>query len=259
MTSDDLVLELAVRLRAKVRAIQPWPASAATRPDQLKPRNTIGFVRRGQSVSVGSTEWWVSVSTQVRTSIAFAANQPSPQYLMDVPVSVAGFGVQFYSRSDGWGVPSDWLKGNEVREGFASLALRPSETFRVASNVASLKVEPSLPDAFLSRLDEFLEIVDLLPTTLRAADRPVLPDAFGGLQVLVDRWALTDDDERTQAVAEADRDALAAMTGAVNPRLGEINRYLDSLAEPFPDGAIALQSLAEAAAEAIGELERRSN
>jgi hypothetical protein len=74
-----------------------------------------------------------------------------------------------------------------------------------------------------------------------------LPEPFSDLADLARAWAISDDEERAEALEGASAEDLKMLVERLAPRLARINEYLDS---HISDSAAALGSLAEAACEA---------
>jgi hypothetical protein len=83
-----------------------------------------------------------------------------------------------------------------------------------------------------------------------------MPAQFRALMPLVEKWAVNDDDSRSELIECSSSVELANLIGTVDPFMDSINAYLDSFGEqPLDSSAIALGRLAEAAEEAKRFLE----
>ena len=82
-------------------------------------------------------------------------------------------------------------------------------------------------------------------------DLSELPAKFESLLTLIPKWALNDDEERTEMLEEASSDELKSFVATVIPHIPAIDKYLDSFGdEPLPEAGAALGTLAECCLEA---------
>jgi hypothetical protein len=83
-------------------------------------------------------------------------------------------------------------------------------------------------------------------------DLTELPEQFHPLIPLIERWAISDDAQRSAAMAGASDEDKRALLAAVAPQFDAIDAYLDE--HDDLEVAAYLGTLAEAAAEAAVEL-----
>jgi hypothetical protein len=91
-------------------------------------------------------------------------------------------------------------------------------------------------------------------------DFSLLPDDLRGLVALIERYAESDDVDRSELLANASVDDLRALKDSPEGHWQAINTFLDNNMQPpgpRQDVALALDSFAQAAQEARFELERR--
>jgi hypothetical protein len=87
-----------------------------------------------------------------------------------------------------------------------------------------------------------------------------LPEDLRHLEPLIPKYAESDDVLRSNLLEQATDDELRELVAAADPHWPAINAFLDAntlLIGPRQDLAVALDSVAQAAMEAVYELERR--
>jgi hypothetical protein len=93
--------------------------------------------------------------------------------------------------------------------------------------------------------------IDLMPHASPQREfTGVLPDALQPLVPLIPKWAIEDDEERSQKLRRCAQSTRQKLIDTVVPLLPAIDKFLDSLGENPPEEACALGSLAQAALEA---------
>jgi hypothetical protein len=91
-------------------------------------------------------------------------------------------------------------------------------------------------------------------------DFTLLPDELQPLAPLIRKYAVADDVERSEQLANASTNELRELSAAAEPHWDAINAYLDqNMSPPGPrqDLALALDSFSQAAMEAQLELQNR--
>lgn len=73
-----------------------------------------------------------------------------------------------------------------------------------------------------------------------------VPIALEGLEPFLNKWAISDDEERDEAISQASKEELEQLNKYVNPKMKTINEYLDSFNNGvMTDEAILIGNLAE--------------
>jgi hypothetical protein len=130
-----------------------------------------------------------------------------------------------------------------------------SESLHLFKDAIELYTKPTSVDAVIDAIDALSSLVGPHVSETLSVDFAVLPASLHGLIPLIKRWAVTDDGEREALLAEASESELSDLVATVEPRLGEIDDYLqDSADESLP--AIYIGALAECTVEARLSLER---
>ena len=201
-------------------------------------------------------EWLVFEVTR-ETSLCFAG--PITERVLGCEHLLGTFsGVQIFvpvrlAQPDREAHAGDWLQS--YAHLFAGAVEADGERFQVARNKTVLYVRPrGVPDD-IQRLETLIMAVERLPAPDTNTQPPVLPDQFRDLGALAVSWALSEDGERSEAIAGGSDDELKALWRTVAPRLDEIATLL----ETSDDAAelVVLGDLAQAAQEARHELARR--
>jgi hypothetical protein len=118
-------------------------------------------------------------------------------------------------------------------------------------------VQPALVHA-KNLIDRALDLAERLPVESGDRDLEKLPKPFHPLIPLIKKWAIGDDLERDEALADSSKQTLAAVVEEVEPYLTMIDSYLDSFkGQPPPQEATDLGRLAEFAVEARQHLENQ--
>jgi hypothetical protein len=87
------------------------------------------------------------------------------------------------------------------------------------------------------------------PATVSIDCAKHLPPDLRHLAKYFSKWAVADDDERSERVSRSSKALRARLRADVEPLLGVVDTYLDSLSEPLPECALRLGYLAELVAE----------
>jgi hypothetical protein len=129
----------------------------------------------------------------------------------------------------------------------------------------SLLTRASDASSHREQLTKFVDLAGRLPAEStreagRSFDPHRVPRALRPLASLVERWAISDDEERAEAIRVAPALELATLRGLVFPLRQELDAYLDTADAREAAGseeASALSDLAQTAAEAENELLQR--
>jgi hypothetical protein len=132
------------------------------------------------------------------------------------------------------------------------LRLSPKESLHIGEGWASLYLQRFKCKDVLYTLDTLYQLLSLIPP---AKDTPInfegLPEKFKTLIPGIKRWAVPDDNNRSEKLAKASSKTLTRLVNTVSPYFTKINQYLDSFENrPLPEHAIYLGTLAECATEA---------
>jgi len=129
-----------------------------------------------------------------------------------------------------------------LRRGADSLHFRVGEV--------ALYFRPDSAQEAVNAIAVLLNFLDPFRPQRLQWDLTGLPSEFQHLIPLIKKWAESDDSLRSDLISEASEPSLLELLESVAPHFDSINAYLDSLEDDLPEAAIALQALAECAAEA---------
>lgn len=216
--------------------------------------HVVRFDRRGHAIAWSANETHFLIEVEYPSGLIFAAGRPDLVVGARRPAGQTG-GVAVFEAAVGGGAPlRAWMA---ARGGtLTALDLAGDEQLLVAANRTTLIAAPRSLERDLERLDALCAMLDLLPGADPGGPMAGagLPAELEPLQPLLAQWAIDDDEQRAQAIERASDRELAELSQAVGPQLDAIDRALR-----LADSRIAgLDSLAQAALEAQGELQRRA-
>jgi len=140
-----------------------------------------------------------------------------------------------------------------------NLQLTTQESLHFYSNAINLylcrdsKEQVLAAIAAVGRLAEVLRVDEVSP------DLSELPREFEKLFALIPKWALSDDEERSELIKDASMRTLKSFVATVDPYIPAINEYLDSFGgKAPPEAATMLGTLAEYCLEAQIQLQNRN-
>jgi hypothetical protein len=125
------------------------------------------------------------------------------------------------------------------------------ESLHFFRDAVVLYLQPDCSTTVLRATEHLLLLVGPTKPRLVPDDLAALPKEFERLAPSIERWAESDDGERSRLLDKASPSSLRKLVDAVDPHFGGIHRYLTSFGDsPLPDVATQLQTLAECASEA---------
>ena len=145
-----------------------------------------------------------------------------------------------------------FLRNSSFQQIVGALRLSAKESLHIGDGWASLYLQRFVCDDVLNTLDTLYQLLALLPST---DETPIsfeeIPEKLKVLIPWIKRWAILDDNDRSEKLGKASSKTLTRLAQAVSPNFNEINQYLDSFENrPLPEHAIYLGTLAECATEA---------
>ncbi len=239
---------------------------ARTRPSNLLVRGTPESFDRRSTFTVDGIRADAFANTsqlyvQIRCGSRVLFSTPGPDATMNLRHllgHVAGHDVHVSDR--GIGSPIPWIYSSAAVDALQSLGL--GDTEQLAATIGGLSaILDARDDSTVHRVDDLVAFARRLPDTVAqqtSIDPQRLPVDLRALIPLVTAWGLTDDDERSDRVENADRAPLRALVEQGHPHLNRIAEFLDAPGLP-PDAVEvgALDAFAQAVMEAEHELRRR--
>jgi hypothetical protein len=267
--NQSIVKNLAKQFRGKRKILNCFDANVCksdfqpTRPHETKhlPGDLFEFEVRFQSgrqkFCASANNEFVSLALRlgdVVCSPVFTINRIDRVMLMKTPVNKAKqLSVQAYaSDSTSAEAVGTWLSGAANLECIRSFSLGDKDSLHVYANHLNVYLHQPSQDkvaATLSRLEQLVSHLHLKSEDV--VDFSTLPEQFWQLKPLMEKWAVSDDQERSILVDEASQQTLKKLVQLVSPHMEAINKFLDSFgSRPLSEAAILLGTLAECATEA---------
>ena len=210
---------------------------------------------RGFRVRVGTSKSRVRCGVMpFDTAIAFSVNLPDQvmRYFEPVNRAFPGLTLPVFSSEGYSGAVAAWLQVREHAALVTALHLAADESLHVARNGLYLVGYPSRVS--VQTVEQLCDLAEALRTASDPElidgltfDPEQVPADLRALEPLVRRFAVGDDELRTELLADATPDEREQLSQRVTPLLSRIDAFLDTSGES--DEAILLGRLAEAACE----------
>lgn len=225
----------------------------------------VGFIRAEHPVFIwaNSETMLICVRGELPIQTTCSINTPNADDFRLSKLAVEGLGFPVFIRSAMKPTNEllDFLSSSHLQRSTRELIRRATDSlhFRVGGEIA-LYVRPQSSE-------EIRAAIEILLNFFVGGSRPQreqwnldgLPPAFQHLIPLIRKWAETDDDLRSDLINEAGETCLRELVHSVAPLFDSISTYLSTFEEDLPEAAIALQTLAECAAEARITIKDRSD
>jgi hypothetical protein len=272
--NQSVVKNLAKEFRGKRKVLNCFDANVCksdfqpTRPHETKylPGDLFEFEVRFQcgehKFCASANNEFVSLALRLEDVVCsptFTLNRPDRVMLKKTPVKqMRQLSCQVYAsdNSSAAGV-STWLNAPGNLECLQSFSLGENDSLHVYANQLRVYLHNPSQDkvvAMLPRLEQLASHLHLKSEGV--VDFNTLPEQFRQLKPLMEKWAVSDDQERSILVDEASQQTLKKLVQAVSPHMEAINIFLDSFeSRPLSDAAALLGTLAECATEAKLRLE----
>jgi hypothetical protein len=225
----------------------------------------VGLLRAGHPVSIwaNSEIMLISVRGELRIQTICSINAPNENDFRQSKLAVEGVAFPVFIRSAVKPTNEllDFLSSSDLQRSARELIRRDTDSlhFRVGGEIA-LYVRPQSAEEIRTAIEILLSFfVGGFRPERERWDLDGLPPAFQHLIPLIRKWAESDDDLRSDLMSEAREPSLRELIENVAPLFDSINTYLDTFGDDLPEAAIALQTLAESAAEAQISIKDRGN
>jgi hypothetical protein len=144
-----------------------------------------------------------------------------------------------------------FLSSSNLQQAVRDLIRHDEDSLHFRADCAHLYFRPDSELEITEAIGSLSALVGPFIPERESWELAALPAEFRGLIPLIRKWAECDDDVRSDLVREASDLSLRQLIQTVSPFFETINKFLSSFGEhPLPEAAIALQALAECAAEA---------
>lgn len=211
--------------------------------------------RRGFRIRVGINKSRVECTVMaLDTAIAFSVNQSDQvmRYFEPLNRALPGLTLPVFSSERYLGSVAAWLQVREHAALVTALHLAADESLHVARNGLYLVGRPSR--ASMQTIEQLCDLAEVLRTASDPElidgltfDPEKVPVNLRALEPLARRFAVGDDELRTELLADATPHEREQLSQRVTPLLSRIDAFLDTSGES--DEAILLGRLAEAACE----------
>jgi hypothetical protein len=212
----------------------------------------------GRQCRVVASAAHVALTVKAEVPVFFSVGSPHPALITNAPLSAThrDTGLDVFVSQGFQDVVARWLSFEKHLKAVKSLNLRPGESLHVARNESMLIVLADVDiDRALQNLMRFIEAAVDPEAVVRRTGR-LLPTQFADLENVARDWATSDDVERTERVDALHVGTRQELMDKIQPRLADIDRYLDERAQSRLSAADQrLQSIGELGAE----LRRRQN
>jgi hypothetical protein len=149
-------------------------------------------------------------------------------------------------------VVSAWFSNAANLECVKSFFLGENDSIHVYGNQLKVYLRQPSQEKVVATLPQLEKLASQLHLESEdAVDFSTLPEQFRQLKPLMEKWAVSDDHERSNLVDKASRQTLNKLVQTVSPQMEAINKFLDSFGgKPLSDAAVILGTLADCASEA---------
>jgi hypothetical protein len=272
--NQSIVKNLAKEFRGKTKALNCFDANVCksdfkpTRPHETEylPGDLFEFEVRFQcgeyKFCASANNEFVSLALRLEDVVCsptFTLNRPDRVMLIKTPVKqVKQFLCQVYASDNSSAADvSTWLNTPENLECLRSFSLGKNDSLHIYANQLQIYLHNPSQDKVVAMLPRLKQLASHLHLKSEdVVDFSALPEQFRQLKPLMEKWAVSDDQERSILIDEASQQALKKLVKAVSPHMEAINTFLDSFENrPLSDAAALLGTLAECATEAKLRLE----
>ena len=214
----------------------------------------VGLLRAGHSVFIwaNSEAMLISVRGELRIQTTCSINASNADNFRLTKLAVEGLGFPVFVRSEVQPTKEmlEFLSSLDVRQSVQTLLRRETDSLHFRVGEVALYVLPDSAEAAKNAIEVLLNFVGPFRPQRQQWDLTGLPSEFKHLIPFIQKWAESDDSLRSDLISEAREPSLRELIENVVPLFDSINTYLDSFGDELPEAAIALQTLAESAAEA---------
>jgi hypothetical protein len=259
-----ILKEVAKQLGKETRPLNLFdPAVCKSRLDPKRPwlmrplpgdlfRDQISFERQGRKLKLRANADFIVVRISGNFDAAAACSVNRRAFSEKLAERIPGFPLLPVFTSAANSNRSAFLNSAALQQALGDLKLKEKESLHIYTDAIVLYLQRASLEEVMSAIALACTLADQLPPAVtQDLDLNDLPEKFKDLFGLIPKWAVSDDEERSEMLEEASRDALQAFVASVSPHIPAIDEYLHSFgAEPPPEAACALGTLAECCLEA---------
>jgi hypothetical protein len=214
----------------------------------------VALVRAGHPVLIwaNSETMLISVLGQQRIQTKCSINGPNSDDFKLTKHVVEGLLFPVFIRSAAKPTKEvlGFLSSPDVQRSVQALITRDTGSLHFRIGEVALYLHPQSAEEATDAIEKLLTFVGPFRPQREEWNLVGLPSKFQHLVPMIKKWAESDDSLRSDLIGEAGEPSLRELIENVAPLFDSINTYLDSFGDDLPEAAIALQTLAESAAEA---------
>jgi hypothetical protein len=214
----------------------------------------VQLLRSGHPVLIWANReaMLISVRGQLRIQTTCSVNGPNADDFRLTKLAVEGLPFPVFIRSEVEPTREmlGFLSSPDVQRFAQALIRRDGDSLHFRVGEVALYVHPQSAEEARDAIEILLNLVGPSRPQREQWNLAGLPPEFQHLVPLIKKWAESDDSLRSDLISEAGEPSLRELIDNVARLFDSINRYLDSLGDDLPEAAVALQTLAESAAEA---------
>jgi hypothetical protein len=219
-------------------------------------RDQISFEQKGRKLKVRANADFIVAQMSGNFDAAMACSVNRRKFSEKLEERIPGFPSLPVFASAANSNRSEFLNSAALQQALGNLKLQEEESLHIYTNAIELYLQRASLEEVMSAIAVAGTLADQLPPSVtQDLDLNDLPEKFKDLFGLIPKWAVSDDEERSELLEETSRDALQAFVTTVSPHIPAIGEYLHSFgAEPPPEAACALGTLAECCLDAEMQL-----
>jgi hypothetical protein len=144
-----------------------------------------------------------------------------------------------------------FLNSTALTEALNILQLNEHESLHIYRNGLILYLQRDSREGVVAAVEVACKLAERFPGVDDSLDLAGLPTNFEHLFELIPKWALSDDEKRSEMLEEESLESLRTFVKTVSPYIPAIDKYLDSFGDESPlEAAVTLRTLAECCLEA---------
>ena len=230
---------------------RPWEIVALP-GDFFRHKVNISFGKHKVTLRANGEFIAVEVTEALDLDIC-SINRPERVYpLSQSPLRVPGFpSLPIFSRESNTNL-RQFLHSAALTQALGRLQLTEHESLHINRGAIVLYLQRDSREKVMAAVEIACQLAEQFPRVEDDnLDLSGLPTKFESLLALIPKWALSNDEERSEMLEEASSDELKSFVATVTPYIPDIDEYLDSFGhKPPPGAAAALGTLAECCLEA---------
>jgi hypothetical protein len=229
---------------------RPWEILALP-GDFFRHKLNIAFGKHKVTLRANGDFIAVEVAENLDLDVSSINRRDKVFQLSQSPLHVPGFpSFPVFSRQSNADLRR-FLHSAALTQALGLLQLTEHESLHVNRGGIVLYLQRDSREGVMSAVEAACQLAEQFPRVDDNLDLSGLPAKFESLLGLIPKWALSDDEKRSEMLEETSLDELKSFAATVSPYITGIDEYLNSFGdEPPPEAAAALGALAECCLEA---------